>query len=49
MSKYFWIILILFFLTSCQNLKNEKNNINKNKKKEGIKLKITSPGIEITN
>ena len=49
MSKYFWIILILFIFTSCQNLENEKKSINENKKKEGINLKVTSPGIEITN
>ena len=41
--------LIIFIFTSCQNLENEKKSINENKKKEGINLKVTSPGIEITN
>ncbi len=50
MKKYFWIIGILIFLSSCQNLENsEKINLSKEKKNKGISLKVTTSGVEIKN
>ena len=50
MKKYFWIIGILIFLSSCQNLENsEKIDFSKEKKNKGISLKATTSGVEIKN
>ena len=50
MKKYFWIIGILIFLSSCQNLENsEKIDFSKEKKNKGISLKVTTSGVEIKN
>ena len=50
MKKYFSIIGILIFLSSCQNLENSKKiNFSKEKKNKGISLKATTSGLEIKN
>jgi len=50
MKKYFSIIGILIFLSSCQNLENSKKiNFSKEKKIKGISLKATTSGVEIKN
>ena len=50
MKKYFSIIGILIFLSSCQNLKNSKKiKFSKEKKNKGISLKATTSGLEIKN
>ena len=50
MKKYFWIIGILIFLSSCQNLENsEKIDFSKEKMNKGISLKATTSGVEIKN
>ena len=50
MKKYFSIIGILIFLSSCQNLENSKKiNFSKEKKNKGTSLKVTTSGIEIKN
>ena len=50
MKKYFSIIGILIFLSSCQNLENSKKiDFSKEKKSKGISLKATTSGIEIKN
>ena len=50
MKKYFWIIGILIFLSSCQNLENSKKiDFSKEKKNRGINLKVTTSGLEIKN
>ena len=50
MKKYFSIIGILIFLSSCQNLENSKKiNFSKEKKNKGISLKATTSGVEIKN
>ena len=50
MKKYFSIIGILIFLSSCLNLENsKKNNFSKEKINKGISLKAITSGIEIKN
>ena len=50
MKKYFLMIGILIFLSSCQNLENSKKiNFSKEKKNKGISLKATTSGLEIKN
>ena len=50
MKKYFSIIGILIFLSSCQNLENsKKTDFSKEKKSKGISLKATTSGVEIKN
>tara|TARA_B100001057_G_scaffold52014_1_gene46201 strand:- start:172 stop:324 length:153 start_codon:yes stop_codon:yes gene_type:complete len=50
MKKFFWIIGILIFLSSCQNSENfKKNDFSKEKKNKGISLKATTSGVEIKN
>ena len=50
MKKYFSIIGILIFLSSCQNLENSKKiDFSKEKKNKGISLKATTSGVEIKN
>ena len=50
MKKYFSIIEILVFLSSCQNLENSKKiDFPKDKKNKGISLKATTSGVEINN
>ena len=50
MKKYFSIIEILVFLSSCQNLENSKKiDFSKKKKNEGISLNVTTSGVEIKN
>ena len=50
MKKYFSIIGILIFLSSCQNLENSKKiNFSKEKKNKEISLKATTSGLEIKN
>ena len=50
MKKYFSIIGILIFLSSCQNLENSKKiDFSKEKKNKGISLKVTTSEVEIKN
>ena len=50
MKKYFWIIGILTFLSSCQNSENSKKiDFSKEKKNKGISLKVKTPGVGIKN
>ena len=50
MKKYFSIMGILIFLSSCQNLENSKKiNFSKEKKNKGISLKATTSKLEIKN
>ena len=50
MKKYFSIIGILIFLSSCQSLENSKKiDFHKDKKNKGINLKATTSGVEINN
>ena len=50
MKKFFWLIGILIFLSSCQSLENPKKiDFSKEKKNKGISLKATTSGVEIKN
>ncbi len=50
MKKYFSIIGILIFLSSCQNLENSKKiDFSKEKKYRGISLKVMTSGVKIKN
>ena len=50
MKKFFWLIGILIFLSSCQSSENPKKiDFSKEKKNKGISLKATTSGVEIKN
>jgi len=50
MKKFFWLIGILIFLSSCQSSENSKKiDFFKEQKNEGISLKVKTPGVEIKN
>ena len=50
MKKFFWLIGILIFLSSCQSSENSKKiDFFKEKKNKGISLKARTSGVEIKN
>ena len=50
MKKFIGIIIIIFILSSCQNMnKTKEYNYKKNKKEPSISMKSTVSGIEIKN